>query len=54
MPTYEYHCRKCGHTFERIEHISEHEKSHPKCPKCGSSDAEHVLAGFYAKTSKKS
>lgn len=54
MPTYEYHCKECGHTFERSEHIADHEKSHPKCPNCGSAQVEPVLADFYAKTSKKS
>jgi putative FmdB family regulatory protein len=53
MPTYEYHCKKCGMTFERNEHIAEHEKSHPRCPKCKSEAVEPVLADFYAKTSKK-
>jgi putative FmdB family regulatory protein len=54
MPTYEYRCQKCGHVFERNEHVADHEKSRPKCSKCGSSQVELVLANFYAKTSKKS
>jgi putative FmdB family regulatory protein len=54
MPTYEYRCKKCGKSFERSEHIAEHEKSHPLCPKCRSAQVEPVLADFYAKTSKKS
>lgn len=29
MPTYEYRCQKCGHVFERSEHVADHEKSHP-------------------------
>jgi putative FmdB family regulatory protein len=53
MPTYQYHCKKCGMTFERSEHITEHEKSHPRCPKCKSEEVEPVLADFYAATSKK-
>ena len=53
MPTYEYHCKKCGMTFEHNEHIAEHEKSHPRCPKCKSEAVEPVLADFYAMTSKK-
>ncbi len=53
MPTYEYYCKKCGMTFEHNEHITEHEKSHPRCPKCKSEAVEPVLADFYAKTSKK-
>jgi putative FmdB family regulatory protein len=54
MPTYQYRCKKCGKSFERSEHIAEHEKSHPLCPKCSSKQVEPVLADFYAKTSKKS
>jgi putative FmdB family regulatory protein len=54
LPTYEYHCKKCGHVFERNEHVADHEKAHPKCPKCASSAVDPVLASFYAKTSKKS
>jgi GntR family transcriptional regulator / MocR family aminotransferase len=54
MPTYEYRCKQCGKTFERSEHVAEHEKAHPQCPKCHSTKVEPVLADFYAKTSKKS
>lgn len=54
MPTYEYRCSKCGKVFERQEHVAEHEKSHPQCPKCHSADVQPVLTDFYAKTSKKS
>jgi putative FmdB family regulatory protein len=54
MPTYAYHCRKCGENFERKEHIAEHAKDKPKCPKCESEQVEPVLAAFLAKTSKKS
>ena len=24
MPTYEYHCEKCGKAFARVEHMEEH------------------------------
>lgn len=54
MPTYEYHCKKCGERFERIEHVSEHGAKKPKCPQCGSKATEPVLSAFFAKTSKKS
>lgn len=30
MPTYEYECQKCGHTFERFQLISE--KPLTRCP----------------------
>lgn len=54
MPTYEYRCKSCGATFERSEHIAEHDRSQPQCPHCRSTDVEPVLAEFFAKTSKKS
>jgi putative FmdB family regulatory protein len=54
MPTYEYHCQKCGEKFERLEHVAEHEAVHPKCPKCGSENVAQVMAPFFAKTAKKS
>jgi putative FmdB family regulatory protein len=36
MPTYRYHCEKCGKKFERTETISEHDEVNPQCTKCGS------------------
>jgi len=54
MPTYEFRCKQCGKVFERQEQITEHEKSHPACPKCKSKAVERVLASFYPVTSKKS
>jgi putative FmdB family regulatory protein len=53
MPTYEYRCKKCSTTFERSEHVAEHEKSHPRCPKCHSTQVEPVFADVYVRTSKK-
>lgn len=53
MPTYAYTCKKCGHQFERVEHMSEHAGTH-KCPKCGSEKVEPHMARFFAKTSRKS
>ena len=33
MPTYEYACGSCGHTFEKFQSITE--KPARKCPQCG-------------------
>lgn len=33
MPTYDYECTKCGHTFEVEQSIKD--KPLRKCPKCG-------------------
>lgn len=54
MPTYSYHCEKCGKTFARIESISAHGTRKPACPKCGSKQVRQTLGAFFAKTSKKS
>ncbi|MBX3444449.1 MAG: zinc ribbon domain-containing protein [Planctomyces sp.] len=41
MPTYDYRCRKCDHTWEAFHSI----KAEPirKCPTCGKSSAERVI-----------
>lgn len=54
MPTYEYHCEKCGKRFTRVEPISAHGKRRPSCPKCKSSKISQAFSPFFAKTSKKS
>jgi putative FmdB family regulatory protein len=33
MPLYEYQCKKCKHTFEKIQKFSDPEVK--KCPECG-------------------
>jgi putative FmdB family regulatory protein len=33
MPTYEYKCSACGHTFERFQSITADPIK--KCPQCG-------------------
>ena len=42
MPTYEYECRKCGHTFEKFQRISEPPAK--RCPRCRSA-VRRVLGG---------
>ena len=56
MPTYEYRCRACGHTFERFQKMSDDPVS--TCPDCGEEEAERLISsggglvfkgsGFYA------
>jgi putative FmdB family regulatory protein len=44
MATYDYKCRKCGHTFEVITSLSEHEREpRPACPKCQSKETEQLV-----------
>ena len=33
MPTYDYECDQCGHTFELFQNIKDSPKK--KCPECG-------------------
>ncbi len=56
MPTYEYECEACGHTFEKFQSI----KARPirTCPECGEHKVRRLLgtggalifkgSGFYA------
>jgi len=54
MPTYEYRCRDCGHSFDIVQKMSDDALTH--CPKCGG-ELRKVFAppaisfkgsGFYA------
>ena len=54
MPTYGYRCQKCGKAFNVVESISEHGKTPPKCPKCGSEKVTRVLGLVQVITGKKS
>lgn len=62
MPYYEYECSACGKHFEALQSFEEHdrheehERHQPlKCPKCGSTKIEQVVASsVYVITSKKS
>ncbi len=53
MSTYEYKCRQCGHEFEQVMTIEQHEKFGPQCPKCDSKKVESVFSTFFAKTDSK-
>lgn len=41
MPTYDYKCSACSHSFELFQHIKE--KPVRKCPACGKLKAERVI-----------
>lgn len=55
MPTYDYKCDGCEHTFELFQHITENPVK--KCPACGKLKAKRMIgsggaiifkgAGFY-------
>lgn len=41
MPTYEYRCRKCKKTFEKLQSMSE--KALSKCALCGAAKPERLI-----------
>ncbi len=62
MPTYDYECRSCRHTFEAFQSIKE--EALKKCPKCGKSSLRRLFgggmgiifkgSGFYSTDNKRS
>ena len=52
MPTYDYRCNACGHTFEEFQMMSD--RVMRKCPECGRLKLERLIgsgAGFVFKGS---
>lgn len=49
MPIYEYQCKSCGHSFEKLQKLSDDPLK--TCPECGKSTAERLVsaAGFQLK-----
>ncbi len=43
MPTYDYECKKCGHTSEVFHTMTA--KPRVKCPECGASTKKLIGAG---------
>lgn len=43
MPTYDYRCNACGHTFELFQSMTEREKR--KCPSCAKNALERLIGG---------
>lgn len=41
MPTYDYRCNACGHTFEEMQSFSEPVLT--KCPECGKKKLERLF-----------
>lgn len=41
MPTYDYQCEACGHTFEEFQSITA--KPLKKCPACGKSKLQRLI-----------
>lgn len=43
MPTYDYQCSACGHTFDELQSFSEPPLT--KCPKCKKNKLERLFGG---------
>jgi putative FmdB family regulatory protein len=41
MPTYDYKCNACGHTFEQFQSMKD--KALKKCPSCGKNALERLI-----------
>lgn len=54
MPTYEFRCKDCAHTFSVFQTLAEHEKGKPACPKCKKRrNVKQLMSAFTAQTSRK-
>ncbi len=43
MPTYEYECGKCGHSFDAFQRMSEDPLK--ECPHCGEASLKRLVGG---------
>lgn len=43
MPTYDYSCPKCGHTFEQFQSMKDEPLK--KCPKCKKTGVKRLVGG---------
>ena len=53
MPLYEYTCKKCGETFDKIVSFSDADKL-PSCPGCGAKETQKLISAgsFLGSTSR--
>ncbi|MDT8297085.1 MAG: zinc ribbon domain-containing protein, partial [Spirochaetaceae bacterium] len=61
MPTYDYECRSCGHSFETFQSMSDDPLKN--CPECGTDQLRRLIgggsgvifkgSGFYVNDSRK-
>lgn len=54
MPVYEFQCQECGKEFSLTLTLKEREAGGLRCPGCNSTHLEPLMAGFFAKTARKS
>lgn len=44
MPLYEFQCKKCEYTFDRVMSIKEMETDTVSCPECGSDEVKKLMS----------
>ncbi len=54
MPTYDFRCEDCRHTFSRVMTIAERDKGKVVCPSCKKKNTRQQISPFLTKTSRKS
>jgi putative FmdB family regulatory protein len=54
MPVYDYLCKDCNKSFEKVLTLAEYDKQSVTCPSCGGKNVVQELRSFFAVTSKKS
>lgn len=54
MPVYEFYCADCKKEISLTLTMKEREEGDFACPTCKGKNLETLLAGFFAKTSRKS
>ena len=54
MPRYEFYCKGCKKEVELVLTMKEREEGSFACPHCKGKHLEPLMAGFFAKTSRKS
>jgi putative FmdB family regulatory protein len=53
MPMYEFYCSDCRKEVSLVLTMKEREEGAFACPECKGKNLEPLLAGFFAKTSRK-
>ena len=54
MPSYDYCCRDCDHTFTMSMSLKDHDTAQVRCVQCHGTRVEQLVTAFVAVTSKKS
>ncbi len=54
MPSYEFYCPECQKEVSFTLTIKERDAGGVKCPHCGGSNLQPLMANFFSKTSRKS